>query len=61
MSDLFMPKVLLRTNAYTCRQQDDEKNIQRSQLLFHNCTKYQKFKEARVAPQPIPQGMKVNQ
>lgn len=61
MSDLFMPKVLLRTNAYTCRQQDDEKNIQRSQLLFHNCTKYQKFKETRVAPQPIPQGMKVNQ
>jgi hypothetical protein len=55
MSDLSMPKVLLRTAPYDCRAREDLKNLQKNQQLFNNTTKYAKYKETRPSPQPSPQ------
>lgn len=43
VQELAMPQALLRTGPYKCRQEQDILNLQRSQKLFNNATKYEKF------------------
>lgn len=46
MSELAMPKVLLRGGPYDCREEADQLNWSRSPYLFNNATKQQKYNQA---------------
>jgi hypothetical protein len=46
VSELAMPKVLIRGGPYDCRLEADEKNWSRSPFLFNNATKQQKYNQA---------------
>jgi hypothetical protein len=49
VSELAMPRVLVgNSGAYRCRQEADTKNIQRSQLMFNNATKQQRYKDSQL-------------
>ena len=49
VSELAMPRVLVgNSGAYSCRQEADTKNTQRSQLMFNNATKQQRYKDSQL-------------
>jgi hypothetical protein len=64
VSELAMPKALLRTDIYTCRSENDAKNFQRSTRLFNNPTKQDRYGSQRFYAvegglplgQPMPHG-----
>jgi hypothetical protein len=41
-----MPRVLIRPGAYPCREEGDVVNLERSQSLFNNATKQQRYNQA---------------
>ena len=46
VSELAQPQALLQTpGGYTCRSQDDRRNVARAQQLFNNPTKQQRYRE----------------
>ena len=45
VSELAMPRVLIREGGYVCRTQDDKRNTARASQLFNNPTKQQRYKE----------------
>jgi hypothetical protein len=53
VQELAMPRVLLRTGPYQCREEQDIVNLQRSQNLFHNATKYDKYGPDQRKPPPL--------
>lgn len=53
VQELSMPRVLLRTGPYQCREEQDIINLQRSQNLFHNATKYAKYGADQRRPPPM--------
>jgi hypothetical protein len=56
VQELAMPRVLLRDGPYQCRAEQDILNLQRSQSLFNNATKYDKYgPDARKPPPLLPQ------
>ena len=42
-----MPRVLLNVGPYHCRAEADDRNVSRSQLLFNNATKQQRYEEGQ--------------
>jgi hypothetical protein len=44
VDEMSMPRALLRSGPYPCREQADEVNLGLSQLLFNNATKQDKYK-----------------
>lgn len=56
VSELAMPRVLLRGGPYDCRQQADTANWSRSQSIFNNATKQQRYNQAFATKQ-----LKLNQ
>ena len=46
VSELAMPRVLIRGGPYDCRLEADEKNWSRSPFLFNNATKQQKYNQS---------------
>jgi hypothetical protein len=51
VSELAMPRVLLRGGPYDCRQQADTANWSRSQSIFNNATKQQRYNQAFATKQ----------
>jgi hypothetical protein len=47
ISELSMPRVLLNVGPYHCRAEADDRNVSRSQLLFNNATKQQRYEEGQ--------------
>lgn len=56
MSELAMPKVLIRGGPYDCRQEGEAVAWSRSQSLFNNATKQQRYNQAFKTKQ-----LKINQ
>lgn len=46
VQEMAMPRVLIRPGAYPCREEADIINIDRSQGLFNNATKQQRYNQA---------------
>lgn len=46
IDELSIPSVLLRPNGYYCRKENDHKNFARSDLMFHNTTRQDRYKKA---------------
>lgn len=46
ISELSMPRVLLNVGPYHCRAEADARNTARSELLFNNATKQQRYEKA---------------
>jgi len=45
VSEMAMPRVLLRQGPYPCREQADEVDFSRSPFLFNNATKQQRYNQ----------------
>ena len=64
VSELTMPKALLRTDIYTCRSENDTKYFERSGRLFNNPTKQDRYGAGKfyalpgggAQGQPMPHG-----
>ena len=58
VSELAMPKALLRTDGYTCRTSNDTAYFQRSGRLFNNPTKQDRYGAQKyyALPEGLPQG-----
>lgn len=54
ISDLAMPRALLRVGYYDCRQENDTSNWSRSPSLFNNATKQQRYNQAFATKQLKP-------
>jgi hypothetical protein len=54
ISELSMPRVLLNVGPYHCRAEADARNVDRSQLLFNNATKQQRYEQAQRDPRARP-------
>ena len=52
VSELAMPKALLRTDVYTCRSENDTKYFDRSRRLFNNPTKQDRYGAAKFYALP---------
>ena len=52
VSELAMPKALLRTDVYTCRSENDTKYFDRSPRLFNNPTKQDRYGRAKFYSLP---------
>lgn len=52
VEELSMPQALLRTTPYHCRANADQKNWNRSPLLFNNSTKQDRYTAALQPPRP---------
>lgn len=52
VSELAMPKALLRTDVYTCRSENDTKYFDRSSRLFNNPTKQDRYGRAKFYSLP---------
>jgi hypothetical protein len=46
VQEMAMPRVLIRPGAYPCREEADVANLERSQVLFNNATKQQRYNQA---------------
>lgn len=46
VSEMAMPRVLLRSGPYPCREEADEVNFDRSRSLFNNATKQQRYNQS---------------
>lgn len=49
ISELSMPRVLLNVGPYHCRAEADDQNVARSQMLFNNATKQQRYEQSKRA------------
>lgn len=52
MSELAMPQALIRSGAYHCRQEADQRNWDRSPRMFNNTTKQDRYKAPMEPPRP---------
>lgn len=52
VNELSMPQALLRTGAYGCRAEADQRNWDRSPRLFNNSTKQDRYVAATEPPRP---------
>jgi hypothetical protein len=46
VQEMAMPRVLIRPGAYPCREEADVANLERSQVLFNNATKQQRYNQS---------------
>ncbi len=46
VQEMAMPRVLIRPGPYQCREEADVVNVERSQVLFNNATKQQRYNQA---------------
>lgn len=46
VQEMAMPRVLIRPGAYPCREEADVANLERSQILFNNATKQQRYNQS---------------
>lgn len=58
ISELAMPKVLLRSETYNCRTENDQAYMERSPKLFNNATKTDRYGSERyyALPGGLPKG-----